>query len=134
VLSSSPTAEISTPTILVVDDERLIRWSLRQGLSREGFRVEEAADGATTLGLLAGPPGRFAVVILDYRLPDRQDLSLLREIRRMAPGVPVLMMTAFAEPIMRKEALALGALDVIDKPFQISSVISRVRSALTRSA
>jgi DNA-binding response OmpR family regulator len=134
VLSSPVIAEKSTLRVLVVDDERLIRWSLRQGLMREGFGVEEAADGAATLDLLSGDPGRFAAVILDYRLPDRQDLSLLREIRRIAPATPVLMMTAFAEPVMRHEALALGAVDVIDKPFQVSAVISRIRAALPRPA
>ena len=132
-LTSPSVAEKFTPRVLVVDDERLIRWSLRQGLTREGFGVEEAADGAAALALLSDQPDRFAAVILDYRLPDRQDLSLLREIRGMIPDTPVLMMTAFAEPIMRYEARAIGALDIIDKPFKISAVISRIRAALSET-
>ncbi len=130
LISPQAAKKAAAAHILVVDDERLIRWSLRQGLTREGFGVEEAADAASTLQLLAEDPQRFSAVILDYRLPDRQDLSLLRDIRRQAPAVPVLMMTAFAEPLMRSEALALGAIGVIDKPFQVSDVIALVRSAV----
>ena len=116
--------------VLVVDDERLIRWSLREGLARAGFEVEDAPDAESTLRLLADNPDRFSAVILDYRLPDRQDFTVLRAVRERAPHAPVLMMTAFAEPIMRTEALALGAIEVIDKPFQITDVIALVRAAV----
>ena len=122
-----------TPHILVVDDERLIRWCLRQGLRRDGFEVDEAADGHTALRLLRDDPGRFAGVLLDYRLPDRHDLSLLQDILKIAPHIPVLMMTALAEPAMRADAIACGALGVIDKPFDVAAVIARLRSALEPS-
>ena len=74
--------------VLVVDDEPLIRWSLRTGLSRRGHMVTEAPDGANALKMLSADPDRFQVVLLDYRLPDRQDLSLQRVIPvpRAAPG------------------------------------------------
>lgn len=114
--------------VLVVDDERLIRWSLRQGLLRRGHGVAEAGDAAEALHRLSAEPGRFGVVLLDYRLPDRQDLTLLREIRALAPAATVLMMTAYGEDGMRAEALALGAQAVIDKPFQVSDVVALVES------
>ena len=114
--------------VLVVDDEPLIRWSLRTGLSRRGHVVTEAADGASALKALSTDPDGFQVVLLDYRLPDRRDLSLLRDIRRICPSCTVIMMTAFADESMRAEALSIGAKTVIDKPFQVAAVISMVES------
>jgi two-component system, NtrC family, response regulator len=122
-VSDSPTTDV-----LIVDDEPLIRWSLRRGLARRGHGVAEAADGAEALRQLQADPARFAVVVLDYRLPDSDDLSLLRAIRQLAPSAAVLMMTAFGDLPMRNEAIALGARIVIDKPFQVSAVVALVES------
>ena len=128
MLDSSRSAEDSPLNVLVVDDEPLIRWSLLTGLSRRGHLVTEAADGATALKLLSDAPGQFQVVLLDYRLPDRQDLSLLRDIRQVCPNCTVIMMTAFADQHMRTEAVSIGAKAVIDKPFQVAAVVSMVES------
>lgn len=125
---SSRTGENPAVDVLVVDDEPLIRWSLKTGLTRRGHRVTEAADGATALKLVTEHPARFNVVLLDYRLPDRQDLSLLRDIRQAGPTCRVIMMTAFADQSMREEAVSIGALAVIDKPFQVAAVIEMVEA------
>ena len=114
--------------VLVVDDEPLIRWSLRQGLVKRGHRVVEAETGAQALDLIAAMRPVFDVVILDYRLPDRRDLSLLAAIRESVPSTTVLMMTAYSEPGMRQEALALGARAVVNKPFQVADFVSLVES------
>jgi DNA-binding NtrC family response regulator len=111
----------------VVDDESLIRWSLRKGLMKRGHEVVEADSAKTALDCIVGG-GRFGVVILDYRLPDRQDLSLLAEVRRLLPDATVVMMTAFGEDDMRAEAVALGARAVVDKPFQVNELIALVES------
>jgi DNA-binding NtrC family response regulator len=129
MMNSAQTGEnLSILNVLVVDDEALIRWSLRQGLTRRGHRVTEAADAEHALEALSVDPDRFDVVILDYRLPDRQDLSLLAEVRRRAPLAAVWMMTAFGDGAMRAGALALGVRAVIDKPFQLNSFIESVES------
>src|SRR5262245_24041311 len=96
-------------TVLIVDDEPLIRWSLQRGLSRRGHAVVEAKTAAEALALVTADPHRFAVTILDYRLPDSQDLSLLRDVRRIAPDIAVVMMTAYGDEDMRNGALAIGA-------------------------
>jgi DNA-binding NtrC family response regulator len=114
--------------VLIVDDEPLIRWSLRRGLAKRGHQVVEAGGAGEALARLRAEPGRFQVVLLDYRLPDRQDLSLLAEIRALAPESAVLMMTAYGDTQMRSEALALGARIVIDKPFQVNSVVALVEA------
>jgi len=118
----------ATADVLIVDDEPLIRWSLRRGLVKRGYRVAEAGDGAEALRQLQIDPGRFGVVVLDFRLPDSDDLSLLKAIRRVVPSAAVLMMTAFGDAPMRDEAIALGARIVIDKPFQVSAVVALVES------
>lgn len=125
--NSSRSAENSPAlNVLIVDDEPLIRWSLRTGLTRRGHTVTEAPDGATALKLLTTAPDAYQAVLLDYRLPDRQDLSLLRDIRRICPDCMVMMMTAFGDEQMRAEALSIGARAVIDKPFQVAAVVSMV--------
>ncbi len=114
--------------ILLVDDEPLIRWSLRRALSQRGHCVTEAGDAAEALRQIEADPGRFGVVVLDYRLPDMQSLRLLREVRQLAPASAVFMMTAYGDAQMRADALALGARVVIDKPFQVSAVVSLLES------
>jgi len=125
----APDAKFPSPLeILIVDDEPLIRWSLRRGLTKRGHHVAEAGDRTEALRQLSTHPARFSVVLLDYRLPDVADLALLQEIHALAPDAAILMMTAFGEVHMREEALALGARIVIDKPFQVSAVVSLVES------
>jgi DNA-binding NtrC family response regulator len=115
-------------SVLVVDDEPLIRWSLRQGLTKRGHRVVEAGTAVEALHLLSAVQPPFDVVILDYRLPDRRDLSLLKVARDLAPSSAFLMITAYSEPGMSEEAEALGARAVVSKPFKIAAFVSLVES------
>src|SRR5215467_16231211 len=100
-------AEKSTLRVLVVDDEALIRWSVCEVLVDSGHAVEEASDGASAVRKLSGGEP-FDVIVLDYRLPDSNDLQLLERIRRMSPLSVVIMMTAFSTPEMMSGALKLG--------------------------
>ena len=118
--------------VLVVDDEPLIRWSVRQALTCRGHSVAEASCGADAVTLLGQAPDRFDVVILDYRLPDSRDLALLDEIRRLAPTSAVVMMTAFAEERVKKEAVDRGALAFLGKPFKVHALVSLVESTVRR--
>lgn len=117
-------------TILIVDDEPLIRWSLREALRLRGHDVATAGTGAEAMAAVSTACGQFDVVILDYRLPDRQDLSLLDDVRVASPRSAVLMMTAFADDEMRTMALDRGARAVVGKPFQVKSFVSLVESAV----
>jgi DNA-binding NtrC family response regulator len=119
-------------SVLVVDDEPLIRWSLRQGLSDRGHAVATAATGADAINEITSAGRPFDVVILDYRLPDRQDLTLLDDVRRLSPGSAVMMMTAFGDDSMRSGASERGALMVVDKPFQVKSLVQLVESSAVR--
>jgi DNA-binding NtrC family response regulator len=102
--------------VLVVDDEPLIRWSLVETLEQAGHGVAEAVDAASAIRSVAtGEP--FDVVVLDYRLPDSNDLKLLGIIRTVAPAAAVIMMTAFGAADITDGALALVRTCVMPKPF-----------------
>jgi two-component system response regulator HydG len=130
VAESADSGKKSAGAVLVVDDEPLIRWSLRKGLTNRGYMVAEAETGAEALSLLRNRADGFQAVVLDYRLPDRRDLSLLREVRALSPATAVWMMTAFGDDDMKTEALKLGAQAVVDKPFQVARFVQLIESAL----
>ena len=122
------TSALDTLRVLVVDDEPLIRWSVAETLAAAGYLVSEAPDGATTKRSLAlGPPPD--VVLLDFRLPDSRDLTLLADVRRLAPSAAVVMMTACGDEDMADGAEALGAQRVIDKPVDMRQLEGIVREA-----
>ena len=116
-------------TILVVDDEPLIRWALREGLEGAGYVVIEAGSARETLEALDRASDPVAVVLLDVRLPDSADLGLLRRIRQLLPECQVIVMTAHGTPDLLAEALTAGAFDAISKPFDIPRVVNLVREA-----
>ena len=117
------------PVVLVVDDEPLIRWSLSEGLSEGGYVVRlagNAAEARAALALLGGQP---LVVLLDLRLPDVVDLSLLAEIRRRWPDVRVVMMSAHGSADDVARATDLGAVRFVEKPFDVTEVVKIIGEA-----
>lgn len=117
-----------TQRVLVVDDELLIRWALREVLEAKGYVVSEAGNAAAARSAMAGAVPD--AVVLDYRLPDSNDLGLLTAIRHDAPATPVIMMTAYGTAEMIKDALDLGAFRVVNKPFEVHEMADLVASAL----
>ena len=115
-------------TILVVDDEPLIRWAVREGLEGAGYRVLEAGSAGEALAELRGA-ANVDVALLDIRLPDSDDLGLLRRVRRDAPSCRVIVMTAHGTPELLAEALRAGAFATLSKPFDMSGMIEVVRAA-----
>jgi CheY-like chemotaxis protein len=117
-----PRAEKFPPdSILVVDDEPLIRWSVTESLTGLGYAVEEASDAASALKIVTTSPQRFAAVVLDLRLPDMNDLSLLGTLRQLLPVTQLILMTAFGTPDVLADARAIGA-EVLLKPFELSDL------------
>lgn len=118
--------------VLVVDDELLIRWSLREALEARGYVVTESADAATARRAVADGAEKPDAIVLDYRLPDSDDLGLLTAIRSGVPETPVIMMTAHGSADMVKNALDLGAFRVVSKPFEVEQMADLVDQALER--
>jgi DNA-binding NtrC family response regulator len=112
--------------VLVVDDEALVRWAVAETLVPLGYEVVEAACGSETMERLLESEVPFAAVLLDLQLPDCADLRLLARLRAAAPGVPIVLMSAFAGPEVSAEATRLGAAAVLDKPFEMNALATLV--------
>jgi two-component system, OmpR family, response regulator MprA len=117
--------------ILVVDDERPVRDSLRRALELEGYRVELAEDGEQALERLDLEPPPDAV-ILDVLMPGADGLEVCRRLRASGMNVPVLMLTARAEIDSRVAGLDAGADDYLPKPFALAELLARLRALLRR--
>ena len=121
--------------ILVVDDERAVRESLRRALELEGYEIELAADGQEALQRLeANAEGQPDAVILDVLMPVIDGLEVCRRIRRSGNRVPVLMLTARDEIENRVAGLDAGADDYVTKPFALEELVARVRALLRRTS
>ena len=117
--------------VLVVDDERAVRDSLRRALELEGYDVEHAVDGADALHRLEAN-GQPDAVILDVLMPGVDGLEVCRRIRGKGNGVPVLMLTARTEVESRVAGLDAGADDYLAKPFALEELLARLRALLRR--
>ena len=127
-------AKVPGPRVLVVDDELLIRWALRECLTAAGYRVIEARDASSGLAhLLKGRP-KVDLVLLDLRLPDNHGVGLVARVRRLSPDIRIIVMTAHGDPDLASEAVALGAECVVAKPFCVDEMTTLVGRALARQA
>ena len=122
---------MSMERILIVDDEKLLRWSLRERLLKEGFEVLEADSGKAARSVIE--TGGADLVVLDYRLPDATGIELLNEIMAAMPEAPVIMMTAYSTVETAVEAMKIGAFDYINKPFDQEELVRTARKALEMS-
>ncbi len=118
--------------ILVVDDERAVRDSLRRALELEGYAVELAGDGEEALERLSSN-GDPDAVILDVLMPGMDGLEVCRRLRREGNHIPVLMLTARAEVENRVAGLDAGADDYVTKPFALDELLARMRALLRRT-
>ena len=114
--------------ILVVDDEPLVRWSLREGLDKAGFQVSLAESGEEALRILGEESQDL--VLLDNRLPGSQGVEVLGPMKELDPDMVVIMITAHADVKTAVEAMKLGAFDYFTKPFEIEEIVVAVQKAL----
>jgi two-component system, OmpR family, response regulator MprA len=120
--------------ILVVDDERAVRESLRRALELEGYEIELAGDGNEALSTLGRDEPPADAVILDVLMPGLDGLEVCRRLRATGNRVPVLMLTARDEVENRVAGLDAGADDYVTKPFALEELLARVRALLRRTA
>src|SRR6058998_3589698 len=114
-------------SVLVVDDELLIRKSLGKVLRAKGYAVEVASSGAE--GLEKVSEVRPQVMILDMRLPDTDGLSVLRRVREVDPLLQVIVITAFGDVQSAVDAMKLGACDFLRKPYEMEDIVLAVQAA-----
>ncbi|RLF35253.1 MAG: hypothetical protein DRN03_05495, partial [Thermoplasmata archaeon] len=114
--------------ILVVDDEKAIRWSLGEALRNAGYEVDEVENGEKALKLFQDDP--VDLVILDLKLPDIDGIKVLKELKKIEPALPIIMMTAYGEVETAVEAIKSGAYDFLQKPFQLEKMKIEIKNAL----
>jgi DNA-binding NtrC family response regulator len=123
------TLDTTPGRVLVVDDELLIRWSISEALAERGFIVSDAPDGTAALRVLSDASAPPDVVLLDYRLPDSNDLTLLSKVIALVPRGRVILMTAYGAPDMMAAAIERGAFSVVHKPFEMQALAALVARA-----
>jgi two-component system KDP operon response regulator KdpE len=119
---------METGAILVVDDEMSIRRALHTTLQKLGFKIVEAARGEEALSLVRTNP--FDAVLLDINMPGMNGIDTCKNIRRLFPRIPILMLTVRDSEDDKVEALDAGADDYITKPFQLRELTARIRAAM----
>jgi len=117
-------------TVLIVDDEASIRESLQTLLELEGYAVESAASGEEGLVRIAEQP--VDLVLLDYALPERNGLEILREIRERDPQLPVIMITAYGTVENAVASMQAGATNFVQKPWDNEKLLADVRMVVSR--
>lgn len=116
-------------TILVIDDEALIRRTVGKRLQTDGYAVVEAQTGHQALERAANG---VDLAILDYRLPDIDGLAVLKQLKQLDPAILVILLTAYASVESTVSAMTLGALHVLNKPFDLEALVALVEQALER--
>lgn len=113
--------------ILVVEDDAIIRTSIREVLQKEGYEVEEASDGAQAVGLLNHR--RFDLVISDFVMPHMDGLKVVEQVHSISPQTPVIFLTGY---LSRKsaEALLRGMAEFIQKPVTFELLLGMVQRLL----
>lgn len=119
-------------TVLIVDDEANMRWVLQRALEQAGYQAVAAGRGEEALALAAQQ--RIDLALLDLKMPGMDGLAVLRELHQRQPELPVILLTAYATVPTAVEAMRLGALDYLRKPFDVEEVLFKIANALQRRA
>lgn len=116
--------------ILIVDDEDRIRDMIKEYISREGYIIDEAADGAEALSLFK--QNKYSLIVLDIMMPKMDGWSVCREIRKTSQA-PVIMLTARGEEYDKLFGFEMGVDDYIVKPFSPKELLARIKAIIRRS-
>jgi len=120
----------SSGRILIIDDDTGIRAVLAEALSRRGYQVQEAPDGLWVSRALCTGAFCFDLVVLDWKMPGLDGLAVLQQLRTFVPETPVILISIAADDQLRREALSLGAFDVLRKPVNFGALTFLVERAL----
>jgi CheY-like chemotaxis protein len=129
--------ELLPPRILLAEDDRELRGLLSGDLRRAGYTVVECADGSALLRRLRARDSRDGagvdLIVVDVRMPELTGLEVLGCLRDADPFTPCIVVTAFGSPETRQAAKRLGAMAVLDKPFEIGALLELIEDAVGRA-
>lgn len=117
--------------VLIIDDEKNIRMMLTKCLTAEGYGVTAANDGEQ--GIAEFQKGGYQIVLLDMKMPGLNGMEVLKRLKELDAGIPIIMMTAFGTIESAVEAMQLGAVDFLQKPFTPDTIRHEVQSVLDRA-
>ncbi len=132
VALASMVPDVALERILVVEDDRHIGASLERALLSSGYNVNWVETGTAAIETFSH--GEFAIVLLDLGLPDTDGLDLCRRLLHIAPGTPIMMLTARDEELDIVVGLDAGAVDYVTKPFTLAELLARIRAQLRQSS
>jgi DNA-binding response OmpR family regulator len=127
---NSNSQSLRQPTLLLVEDDELVRDAMTRLFVREGYLVLTAATGHDAIGVLRTPSSPIDVVLLDIGLPDVSGADLCARLRQFFPNLPVVVCTGAASPEEAAELRQLGITRFFCKPIAMPELIAAVRSAL----
>jgi two-component system, cell cycle response regulator CpdR len=116
--------------ILLVDDEETVRGFLKRGLELDGHEITTAIDGGDALDRLTDSKGGFDLLLTDIRMPIMDGIALALAAKRDYPGLPILLMTGFADQRERARGLQAIVADVLTKPFSLADLRGTVNRVL----
>lgn len=119
---------VERPPILVVEDEAIMRESLRDWLIDDGFQVVTAEDGEEALEVIGRQ--EFSIAVLDLRLPGKDGIEVLKEAKRERPDLKAIIITAYPSTETAAEAMKVGAIEYVTKPFSPDTIERLIRGAL----
>jgi len=119
-------------TIIIVDDDALMRWSLATNVEDEGFEPRAFGSGPEALQYLA-EGGGAAAMLLDWQMPEMDGITVLRNLRRQGHMLPVIFLTGQSQPGRREVAMACGAAAFLDKSKSFSTVLHYLRLAVSQN-
>jgi len=117
--------------IMIVDDERLVRWSISNGLKRDSHEVFCAQDGKEAVE--KAKKITFDLIITDFRMPRMNGAELLEHLKQLSPKTKVMFLTAYSAELSKQMAMKLGAYEYIEKPFVIDEIRDLVKTALSNN-
>jgi excisionase family DNA binding protein len=120
--------------VLVVDDEASIRDLLAKTLALAEYEVDTASDGPSALDRLRERRGSYNLMIADLRMPGMDGLTLIREVKRLSPNLPIIIITGFSTESSAIEAVNLGVAGYLTKPFRVPQVLEAAAKALGANA
>lgn len=120
------------PRILVIDDEKSIRNTLKEILSYEGYEVTEAQDGSE--GLKLAEKEKFDIILSDIKMPKMDGIEVLEKLQELSPETPVVMISGHGNIETAVEAIRKGAFDYISKPLDLNRMLVTIRNAMDRSS